>query len=1162
MSILGKRVSDSGAEAHASAASKRARSSHVPTAAYSGDDDDGQQAHEDEAGEERLDLLSQLTADASQRGGRSASAIVAERGNDRDVQIALAALARAEQEPQTADEEQERLDMEAFEREDQEAHSMSELKAGAIERVELTNFMCHENFAIDLGPRLNIVIGQNGSGKSAILTAMTIALGAKASSTNRASNLRTLVKHGSAQATVRITLSNAGDEAFKPHLYGNRIIIERRIKAEGPATWKLQDRSGKTVETTSAELHAICDQFSLQMDNPINVLTQDNARQFLGTNDPKKLYTLYFDGTQLSTLSKEVEIIKVNLTKMATQLAQQARARDRLKDNLKEAERQWDRVQAARGYQTKIDDLKNEMAWALVAESKESLEQAMIKIDKAREDRDKYASALSKTEEELDQVGDQITSLEAEEQQRAEKQAPLLQEGKELKQRIAAKRMEQEAERQKEKELARQQRFLRGEIDELQAKIDVEADKLNIDGRRRRDVLEERQLELKDRLKEIEDERVRVQREADELEKQRVNVHGPLRRAEADRDQMRQRFEMFDGHLRSLQGNQHESVIAFGGVNVPKLLQQIDRDRNWRVKPVGPLGRHLKVKDMKWAPVLESVIGNTLNAFFVTCHQDRSRLERYIRQLSLHKTMVLTGSDELFDFSQGEPSPEVLTILRVLEFDNEVVKRQLVTQVRIERSALVETRRDGDQLMRRRPHNVQNCYSGDLYQIRGGDVGSASIALNKYDGVPRFSQSQKDQIARVQHDRKEAEAQLLRALEELEKLVAERSKLDRQIDEMRKKVLPGLNRQADMHRRDIERIDAELAEAESVNLRAFTESKQESERAMADNVDLFKAVQASKQAIEDELRALEEQLEGIRSKLEGFKRATSTLSERMLKATERRVKLVNNQDYFRKKVEAAEAKLEEAKAEEAERASELDAIVAEAQQLSEEVETDRSADEISREIDATREMQRRSSREAGISLEQAQRELEEAKERRDKGEEQYRLMTSLHAILQRASLKRWDKINEFKRSTASRTKHLFTKHLQKRGYSGSLHFDHGAKTLGMSIRTNDRGRGSKMGDPKALSGGEKSYTTTSLLLSLWQAIKSPIRCLDEFDVFMDTFNRKIALDLLMGETMAYRNVQYVLITPLELPGNVNVDQDGVMVHKLAEPERGQNVLMG
>jgi hypothetical protein len=78
--------------------------------------------------------------------------------------------------------------------------------------------MCHKYLKMDFGSKINFVIGHNGSefieiradipfrnrklrpiiagGKSAILTGLTVALGAKAMVTNRASNLGNLVKAG------------------------------------------------------------------------------------------------------------------------------------------------------------------------------------------------------------------------------------------------------------------------------------------------------------------------------------------------------------------------------------------------------------------------------------------------------------------------------------------------------------------------------------------------------------------------------------------------------------------------------------------------------------------------------------------------------------------------------------------------------------------------------------------------------------------------------------------------------------------------------------------------------------------------------------------------------------------------------------------------------
>lgn len=69
-------------------------------------------------------------------------------------------------------------------------------EAGVIESITCQNFMCHTNLHITLGPLINFIIGHNGSGKSAVLTALTLCLGGKAVATNRGQNLKSFIKEG------------------------------------------------------------------------------------------------------------------------------------------------------------------------------------------------------------------------------------------------------------------------------------------------------------------------------------------------------------------------------------------------------------------------------------------------------------------------------------------------------------------------------------------------------------------------------------------------------------------------------------------------------------------------------------------------------------------------------------------------------------------------------------------------------------------------------------------------------------------------------------------------------------------------------------------------------------------------------------------------------
>nr|XP_048320276.1 structural maintenance of chromosomes protein 6A-like [Ziziphus jujuba var. spinosa]XP_048320277.1 structural maintenance of chromosomes protein 6A-like [Ziziphus jujuba var. spinosa]XP_048320278.1 structural maintenance of chromosomes protein 6A-like [Ziziphus jujuba var. spinosa]XP_048320279.1 structural maintenance of chromosomes protein 6A-like [Ziziphus jujuba var. spinosa]XP_048320280.1 structural maintenance of chromosomes protein 6A-like [Ziziphus jujuba var. spinosa] len=130
--------------------------------------------------------------------------------------------------------------------------------AGVVKRIRLENFMCHSHLEIELGDSVNFITGQNGSkaplsifsmprvydiqnllilpmvsifsgGKSAILTALCIAFGCRAKGTQRASTLKDFIKTGCSYANVHVEIKNEGEDALKPEIYGDVIIIEHRI---------------------------------------------------------------------------------------------------------------------------------------------------------------------------------------------------------------------------------------------------------------------------------------------------------------------------------------------------------------------------------------------------------------------------------------------------------------------------------------------------------------------------------------------------------------------------------------------------------------------------------------------------------------------------------------------------------------------------------------------------------------------------------------------------------------------------------------------------------------------------------------------------------------------------------------------------------------------
>lgn len=133
-------------------------------------------------------------------------------------------------------------------------------EAGVIEEVYCENFMCHQKLRVTFCRNVNFIHGQNGSGKSAILAAIQICLGAGARRTHRARNIKELIKKDCDRSKVRVTLLNGGDDAYKTDVYGDKITIERCITTgSGYNGYKLLDSKGVEKSRSKKDLDEMLD---------------------------------------------------------------------------------------------------------------------------------------------------------------------------------------------------------------------------------------------------------------------------------------------------------------------------------------------------------------------------------------------------------------------------------------------------------------------------------------------------------------------------------------------------------------------------------------------------------------------------------------------------------------------------------------------------------------------------------------------------------------------------------------------------------------------------------------------------------------------------------------------------------------------------------------
>jgi chromosome segregation protein len=92
---------------------------------------------------------------------------------------------------------------------------------------------------------------------------------------------------------------------------------------------------------------------------------------------------------------------------------------------------------------------------------------------------------------------------------------------------------------------------------------------------------------------------------------------------------------------------------------------------------------------------------------------------------------------------------------------------------------------------------------------------------------------------------------------------------------------------------------------------------------------------------------------------------------------------------------------------------------------------------------------------------------------------------------------------------------------------------HDIETAGLEILVGFKGGKPVPLDAYTQSGGERTTSTMSFLLSLQQHVRSSFRAVDEYDVHMDPKNREIIAKMLIS-TVKNASAQYIVITPSQI----------------------------
>lgn len=1039
-------------------------------------------------------------------------------------------------------------------------------ESGILESVDLYNFMNHARYEFNLGPLINFVCGKNGSGKSAILTAIILCLGGKASVTNRGASLKRFIKEGAEQARIICRIKNQGEDAYMHDEYGDRIEVERHFSRAGTSGYKIRAASGRQVSTKRADLEPILDHFALQIDNPLNVLSQDMARTFIASANAGEKYKFFIKGVQLEQLDQDYTLLAEQLHATQQKLVTGKSDMEILEKVMQQAQEKQKLASRKAALRDQIRDVRRQRIWvqvvereSVVAEYQEQIADADAKIVEAEAEFGASETKFQQADEAHNRTGEALEQANAAVDTAKQEQRELINAYEEAKASLtnahAEVRSVREAISNHAKTAEKQEEAIQKEEQRL----------LEIDGGG-----------AARRLKELESAKMFVRQAQEDYEQHkagRQDIEQTIRNCrnlEKERSEERERrqndVDTQQQRLNDLRTNRDRQSGAFAP-NTEQLLRAIEKETRWEQKPIGPIGKHVKLKKAEWSSIIERMFGNTLNGFVVCSKRDANLLGELKRKASCPADVFITRNQPV---TPREPDEQFETVLRVLDIDNELVKKHLIIQHSIEQQLLIAGIDDATSTMYEngKIRNVKGCFAFNPHEKRNGILlkytnsgDPAQDPVNAWDKHPRMKTDIEATIAMRTQTLQESQDQLATAKSEWQGVRRQKVEAEQSLKrhDRREQELRVATQQAED---EVDKIENAIREDNVENgrldvLKAALQETQEqkalTESQFKDAVNAHDEKKKDMRARHQRRVAADSQVEELQQELQAAQNARrQTDKDRAQQLREKNNSAARIQDAqtdrrrLQDRLSGAQENLEEFE----KQASETCARV--------NVPEGATLDSLTAKQHKLEAEEKRFVRELGMSIEAAATAALNAVNAFKQAKTDYNALVEADDCLRRSLEDRRFRWRKFRHHITARARIIFLYLLSERGFRGELLMNHSKRLLDLRIEPDITKKNGAGRDTKTLSGGEKSFSQICLLLAMWEAMGSPLRCLDEFDVFMDAVNRNLSVRMIIEAARDSVGRQYILISP---GSKADITQaPDVRVCELGAPQRGQGNL--
>eukprot|EP00877_Chromochloris_zofingiensis_P011380 jgi/Chrzof1/6496/Cz18g13140.t1 len=261
---------------------------------------------------------------------------------------------------------------------------------GTVKTVKVQNFMTFgDTVLVSPGPRLNLVLGPNGTGKSSLVCALCVGLGGSTKLLGRADNIKDFIKRGHSEGWIEITLSAGADR--------RDYIIRRDMRltdgrGHQSSQWQINNQ-----EKTQKQVRALVASLNIQFDNLCQFLPQDKVVEFACMDPYELLIATEKAIGDASLFHKHEQLIHHRMKVKEGVMTYDALKKqyNKLVDENQKLERDYERFRRREELLVTVQVLKNKLVWVTVHERQDELRKAKQFLQQAK---DVYRSKKEQSE--------------------------------------------------------------------------------------------------------------------------------------------------------------------------------------------------------------------------------------------------------------------------------------------------------------------------------------------------------------------------------------------------------------------------------------------------------------------------------------------------------------------------------------------------------------------------------------------------------------------------------------------------------------------------------------------------------------------------------------------------------------------------------------------